>query len=119
MDQLRQIAELTEAVFVAKQSGVRALLGREREIESMLAEISTQIERRRRSIDEEWDPAQQAGADPLWEAWIEKRRAKLNMSLARVRAERLEAIEGLREAFGRYSAARELAKTGKITNRAR
>ena len=53
------------------------------------------------------------GADVLWNGWESATRRQLNMELARLRAQKLSALEALRHAFGRKQAVVELSAAQK------
>lgn len=50
-----------------------------------------------------------AGADILWGAWVGRKRADIQMNLARLRVKKEAAIGDIRNAFGRNDVMRQMA----------
>ena len=50
-----------------------------------------------------------AGADILWAAWVGRKRAEIQMKLARLRVKKEAAIGDIRHAFGRNDVMRQMA----------
>ena len=50
-----------------------------------------------------------AGADILWGAWVGRKRADIQMKLARLRVKKEAAIADIRNAFGRNNVMRQIA----------
>ena len=94
--ELQELARLTAAVFSTQQSRMGLLQQAEQILRTKLAGLDTSRRARALSLTEA-DPALQAGADLLWQSWIEQRRAALNAELSR----NLVAQESVRAALGR------------------
>ena len=63
-----------------------------------------------RAKPEEYYEVKTVGADTLWQAWVSRKHRELNMQLAQVMAEKMNAMDGVRTAFGRQTAVEKLAE---------
>ncbi len=57
------------------------------------------------------------GGDVIWEAWLDRQRKKLNSQLARVLAEKVEAMHALRQSEGQRAAAEKLLEMERMAAR--
>jgi hypothetical protein len=102
------LTQLTGASFASCQSQMATL----RRQESALRDTVTSLDMARRTRAaglSEADPALLAGADLLWQSWIEQRRAALNEALSRNRVAQEAARGALAVAFGRDQVTRTLS----------
>lgn len=99
----------TEALFQQKYQTLRPVLEAEARVQQQLARLDAQM-RKARQDSAEAEGYQVTGTDVLWNGWESATRRQLNMELARLRAQKLEAIGALRGAFGRKQAVKNLAE---------
>ena len=105
---LARIARVVEMSFEADQARMRRLRLSEDELRARLEDLSPA-----RAAPEPGapiDPATLAGADLRWQRWAEERRREINMSLARLRVEQIQAAEALTKTFGRSQAVAALIR---------
>jgi len=101
------LARLANAAFGAGQARMGALQQREADLRARIAALDADRKARALSLGEA-DPALLAGADLIWHRWIDRRRAALNLELARTLAEQAAARVELQRSFGRKEATAEL-----------
>jgi hypothetical protein len=106
---LAALTQLTGAAFAAQQARMGALQQAAQELRDKLAALDTLRKARAAALTEP-DPALQAGADVLWQSWIEQRRAALNAALARNLVAQATARVALAQAFGRNQVTEALAR---------
>lgn len=104
---LRALSRLTGAVFATQQARMGALRQAELAIREKLAGLQSARKSRALSLTDA-DPALLAGADLLWQTWIEQRRSALNAELSRVLLAQEAARAALGRAFGRDRATEAL-----------
>lgn len=114
--EISALVGLTEAAFVAAQARMAALKRREQELRSMLDEL--QASRTAKSVAGSSDPATRAGADILWQRWVDSRRSALNMELAQNLGAQAYSRAGLVRDFGRHEATKKILARQKKTARA-
>ena len=100
------LVRIVSAAYAASQARLGALVRREAELRETLAEL--QGARVRSGGDDGSDPARRAGADLLWQRWVDGRRDMLNRELAQVLAGQARARAALARDFGRDQAIRGL-----------
>ncbi len=112
------LARLTGTTFDAAQA--RMALFRQRELALRATMAALESDRKTRAEAAiAGDPAQRAGADVLWQQWVDRRRAALNMELARTLAQIEAARSTLARAHGRHQVTASLAKDATKTARDR
>lgn len=111
------MARLTGTVFDSVAGRMALLRQRESALRSTLAALDT--DRKARAISmQTGDPAQRAGADLLWQHWIDKRRSALNAEMARTFVQ-IETIRAeLARAHGRHEVTQRLARQALDADRA-
>lgn len=106
--ELRALVRLTDTVFAARQATMARVRQQERLVRDRLAALDQARTHRADALaeagDRAADPALAAGADLLWQAWIERRRAALNMELSRIIVAREAARTAVALSFGRHQA---------------
>ena len=105
---LKALTQLTGAAFAAQQARMEALRQAAQTLRDKLSALDGARKARARSLTEA-DPALLAGADLLWQSWIEQRRAALNGELSRNQVAQDLARAALALAFGRNQATEALA----------
>ncbi len=83
-----------------------------------LARLDTQLTQIRTDSSQS-DGYRVTGADVLWHRWESATRRQLNTELARLRSQKLEALDSLRIAFGRKQAVETLVKQARAEARRR
>ena len=114
--QVAAIAALTEAAFAASQARMGALKRREAELRDKIDALGASS--RSASQEDGLDPAARAGADLLWQRWVEGRRSKLNVELANTLVAQAQAKDKLAKDFGRHEAAKDLRRQHEVSARA-
>lgn len=99
--QLRQVAQ---ALLIREQQGLAGLLAREASMRSSLHKLDDMVQRNRGPAQEN-PVVQWAGADLLWQAWVTRKRAELQIALAEILARKQPAMDRARCALGRDIAA--------------
>jgi hypothetical protein len=107
---LKQISPLLEALQRSEEAKLARITASEVRLRAQLDELR----KTRRSLAEdrpiESDPARRAGADVLWQTWIDQRRTDINLELAQLASKKPIAVAALKLAFGRREAVRQLTK---------
>ncbi|TMV07096.1 hypothetical protein FGK63_13365 [Ruegeria sediminis] len=105
---LTEIGQVAEALYLDQFEKLRPILAREAQIQQQLSRLALQ-EKDVRETEGQLSDYRAFGADILWRSWEARTRRGLNMELARLRAQKLTAIDGLRRAHGRREAIGDLA----------
>lgn len=108
MSELDHLAEVSEARFMDAYRRIRPLLEEEARLVGALSRLDTQ-EKEARSTLADTASLQLMGAGMLWQGWVARSRKQLLIELAQLRARKLDAMEEVRQAFGRREAVRHLA----------
>lgn len=103
------LCAVTEAAFQREYQHLRPVLQREAQLRRQLALLDQQLAEVRHHTTGS-DGYRVTGTDILWQSWESASRRQLNIELARTRAQKLNALEKLRTAFGRKQAVSELSK---------
>lgn len=114
---MRGLSQLTSAAFEASQFKMGALVRHEAELREMIASLE---KARQHAPDDAQltDPARRAGADLLWQRWVDTRRSSLNMELVNNLVAQAHAKTALAKDFGRNEAVRGLKERQEILARA-
>lgn len=101
---LRQVTTARREIASAK---LQAIVAEERVLRREIQEIDVQIHE---SFDLSLDQTMRAmGGDVLFHGWAGRRRAEIQMQIARLRVKKEKAHADLAQAFGRDEALRQLA----------
>lgn len=106
--QLSDLSAVTEAVFQKERQQLQPLLQAEARVAQQLARLDAQAAQVRADATDS-SGYRVTGTDMLWHRWESATRRQLNMELARLRAQKLAALDSLRSAFGRKQAVAELS----------
>ncbi|WP_170351890.1 hypothetical protein [Ruegeria atlantica] len=109
---LSDLKNVTEAVFQKEYNALRPLLEAEARAQHQLARLDAQV-RQSRQDSTAAEGYRVTGTDVLWNGWESATRRQLNMELARIRAQKLSAMDALRSAFGRKQAVTNLSDAQK------
>ncbi len=120
---LDALSAICEAAYLAEHEKIRAVLEEEARLRGALARLDRQAAETRGAQDRT-QGYRMLGADLLWQGWEARTRMTINSDLARARARRLVALDGVRHAFGRKEAVADLqraerAKTAAARDKAR
>ena len=107
---LTDLQTVTEAAFQQKFQTLRPVLEAEARIQQQLVKLDAQAHQARQDRSDAHG-YKITGTDVLWNGWESATRRQLNMELARLRAQKLAALEALRKAFGRKQAVQYLSAT--------
>lgn len=104
---LTSMVGLTAAAYTAAQARMGALKRQEADLRDKLAALTAS---RQHDPDEGQltDPARKAGADLLWQRWVDKRRTALNRELVNNLVSQNHAKVALAKDFGRNEAIKGL-----------
>jgi len=114
---LQDLAAVTDAAFQKQYQALRPLLEAEARIQQQLIRLDAQVQQAR-ADSRDTDGYQVTGTDILWNGWESSARRQLNTELARVRAQKLAALDGLKTAFGRNQAVASLARAAQLERHA-
>ncbi len=108
--QIKALVRVTEAAFQKEFQAIRPLVEAETLVLRKLRKLDTQVKAARH------DSAQSqgykiTGTDILWNGWEAATRRQLNMELARIRVQKLSALDALRLSFGRKRAVESLSES--------
>ena len=106
-DEWAALAHLTGMTFEVAQARMALLRQRETALRATLRALES--DRKSRPVGDD-DPAQRAGADVLWQQWVDRRRTALNGELARTLAQMDAARASLARAHGRHQVTDSLAE---------
>ncbi len=107
---LKQISPLLEAVHKAEEAKLARITKAEIRLRAQLEELQKARQLSVQDRPVESDAARRAGADVVWQTWIDQRRAEINFELAQLAAKKPAAIAALKLAFGRKDAIRQMTK---------
>ena len=106
IDQMRQIEAVTDARYQQQQQSFQRLVSEENRLRSELMKLDAHL-KEARSAQVEFEMTA-LGADIIWQAWVGKRKAELNMKLAQVLSIKEHHLKQVRTAYGKLLVAREL-----------
>lgn len=107
-DVLSGLEKVTDAAFQKEYNKLRPVLEAEARAQHQMARLDAQVQQTRQDSAAA-ESYRVTGTDVLWNGWEEATRRQLNMELARLRAQKLTAMEALRTAFGRGQAVATLS----------
>ena len=107
-----ELEKITEAAFQKEYNALRPLLEAEARVQQQLARLDMQVSEAREN-SASTDGYLVTGTDILWNGWEASSRRRLNLELARLRAQKLSAMQNLRTAFGRKEAVANLSAAQK------
>ncbi|MFC3612671.1 hypothetical protein ACFORG_02770 [Lutimaribacter marinistellae] len=107
------MSRICEAAYLAEHERIRTVLEAEARARANLAKLDRQAAETRAAQDLA-EGYRALGADLVWDGWEARTRAALTTELARARAQRLVAMDGLRAAFGRREAVAALQREDAI-----
>lgn len=100
---LAQMKSVTNALYLREHAKVKPILDAEAQLLSQINMLKNQVAVSR-AISDESHAIKALGADLLWQQWHTKHRRELNQQLAQVTAQKLKAMDQLRQSFGRKHA---------------
>ena len=98
--QLRAMQQITDMKFSVEQAAFQKLAQEETRLRAELARLADML---KVSRSDALEPSEMRaiGADVIWQGWIGRNRAALNMKLAKVLAQKEQRLGALRTAFGK------------------
>ena len=108
MTSAKELATLYDAVFESELAKLHVVQAEENALRQTLEHLTASAQE---SETDSQDIARKSiGADQVWQHWVGRQRAQVNMQLASVVAKRMKMQEMLHRAFGRKEAAALLVK---------
>ncbi|TMM52503.1 hypothetical protein [Sulfitobacter sabulilitoris] len=95
LDALRRVSH---ARYLQTQLAFQTLVAEENRLRSELARLDAQL---RGSRTEDATEMRAIGADVIWQAWVGRAKTELNLSLARVLAQKEHHLRQVRRAYGK------------------
>jgi len=108
MSQMNELVHITDALFQVEQAKMQQIAAEEAAIRAALADLDAQYNNAQNDAKSDMTAIRALGADLLWQVWVGKKRANLQMELAKVLVRKAQAAEGLRYAFGKNHVAGQL-----------
>ena len=105
---LRDMVELTGALYRAEQAKMRDLIEKENKLRGALSKLEANRKAALALPATDLQPIRQIGADILWQGWVGRNREDLNRQLALCLAHKARIVSGLKRAYGKHSAAKDL-----------
>lgn len=105
--QFTDLAELTDAVYRSRLSGMQKVLEQEARLRQNLQRLE-QMSIDDESLEQHAMAMRAIGADLLWQGWVARRKSELNIKLANVLAQKSVMSRDLALAFGRAQVAEQL-----------
>lgn len=102
-EKLRHMARVTEAAYLHEFQKVQGILAEEARLRQNLLQLDAQACENTKVIARDTS-MKSVGADLLWQAWLSRTRRQLHIELAQVMAQKLTAMDRVRNAFGRNNA---------------
>ena len=112
------LSGVTEAVYQREHQKLKPLLEQEARVMRRLAQLDAQTLEVRQQTQQSSD-YRVSGGDVVWHTWESITRRDLNIELARIRAQKLAALDAVRQAFGRMQAVEELVRNAAASDRKR
>ena len=108
MSDFNRLHSITDAMYLKAQQSLRAILQREAHLRGELRKLDSNAQAVRADHKPTIGDMRAIGADLLWEGWLVKTRAQLNLELARVLAQKEQNIGRVRKAFGKKTVSEKL-----------
>lgn len=110
---LRDLAELTNAIYQAELQKMAALNAKETTLRRKIDDLETLRRENRSLASGQLNVVRQIGADVLWQGWVSRTREGLNVELAQILAQKEHLKSALQRAFGKQLAAKDLLANAK------
>ncbi|RBI71128.1 hypothetical protein DQW77_12715 [Roseovarius sp. TE539] len=110
-EDLAALANVTDALYRAKLISMRRIVEREAGLRRDLAALEARRQETLALATAQVDGPRRIGADVQWQGWLDGRQRRLQTELAQVMVLKAEAVEGVRRAHGRGTAAARLSGT--------
>lgn len=108
-EDLAALANVTDALYRAKLISMRRIVEREAGLRRDLAALEARRQETLALATAQIDGPRRIGADVQWQGWLDGRQRRLQTELAQVMVLKAEAVEGVRRAHGRGTAAARLS----------
>lgn len=107
--QLADLAELTDAVYRSRLSGMQRILAQESRLRQNLQRLD-QMAAPDDTLEQQDMAMRAIGADLLWQGWVSRQKSHTNIQLASLLAQKNAVLRELALAFGRAQVAEQLAE---------
>lgn len=107
--QMKDLRVVTEIAYQREQQKLGPVLQQEARILQQLTRLDRQLAEVK-TQGAQTDGYKVTGTDLLWHGWESATRRQLNIELARLRSQKLSAMDDLRRAFGRKQAVADLSQ---------
>lgn len=108
-NRMTDLLTVTEATYQREYQKLRPLLQHQAKLLQQLALLDRQLAEVK-SLGADTHGYRVTGTDLAWHSWESATRRQLNTELARLRSQKLAAMDDLRQAFGRKQAVTELSQ---------
>ena len=108
MSEFQTLHSVTDAMYLRAQQSLRSILVRETQLRSELSKLDENARANQIDLATKNESMRAIGADLLWESWVSKTRAQLNLELALVLAQKEKNIGHVRKAFGKKTVSEKL-----------
>lgn len=108
MSEFQRLHSVTDAMYLRAQQSLRTVLLREAQLRGELNKLDQNAQIARSEHSEKIGSMRSLGADILWEGWVARTRAQLNLELAKVLAQKEKNIGTVRKAFGKKTVSQKL-----------
>ncbi len=105
--QMNALTQITDALFQVEQAKMQRIAADEKSVRQALSNLDAQYNN---ALGDASDmmAVRALGADLLWQVWVGRKRANLQLELAKILVRKAQAAEGLRHAFGKNHVATQL-----------
>lgn len=114
--QLKALRKITSVKYEAEQAALQTLLTQEANLRSELARLKELMQNTRADAMAP-NEMRAIGADVLWQGWIGRSMATLNIRLAAILAQKEMRMNALRQAFGKARVVEEMITNSKKAQR--
>jgi len=97
---LNPLKQITEALYTTKLAEMQKIRAQEAEIRYALATLDSELAEETRASQNDM-ALRSLGADILWQGWVGRKRASLQMRLAQVLVQKEKSLKEMRKAFGK------------------
>jgi hypothetical protein len=107
LKQLRHLEEITRITYQHAQAGFQQVVAQENRLRGEMRRIGV-LDKETRSLSPQNNSMKAIGADVLWQGWIGRSKAQINLQLARVLAIKEHHLDAVRKSYGKLLVVQEL-----------
>ncbi|WP_136635987.1 hypothetical protein [Pseudooceanicola onchidii] len=104
----RDLCRVTDAAYQGDLAKMQEMAREESNLRATLDDLDRQLRESLGGAIEGDAPWRAIGADEAWRKWLMRRRAEVNMQLARVLARKAEAVATLKRSFARKQVSEDI-----------